>query len=175
MGKESLLSRLQEFAGVTKNEATVALVIVFGLLIGVIVRTFGGGGEQSKYNAALAKTVYQILDSIALAEKQSYTGIDDPSAYANEVLSDIDSLNPQTRYTNSAAKKKALPTRKVNISSATKAELIRLPGIGEAMAERIIAQRKSTPFTSTNDLMQVKGIGKKKFEKLEPYIVAGKK
>lgn len=173
MGKESLLSRLQEFAGVTKNEATVALVIVLGLLIGVIVRTFGGG-EQSKYNAALAKTVYQILDSIALAEKQSYTGIDDPSAPGSEVMNDVDTLNPLARYTNSAAKKKALPTRKVNISSATKAELIRLPGIGEAMAERIIAQRKSTPFTSANDLMQVKGIGKKKFEKLEPYIVAGK-
>ncbi len=173
MGKESLLNRLQEFAGVTKNEATVALVIVLGLLIGVIVRTFGGG-EQSKYTPALAKTVYQILDSIALAEKQSYTGIDDPAAPGSEVMNDVDTLNPLTRYTNSAAKKKALPTRKVNISSATKAELIRLPGIGEAMAERIIAQRKSTPFTSANDLMQVKGIGKKKFEKLEPYIVAGK-
>lgn len=174
MGKESLLSRLQEFAGVTKNEATIAVVIVLGLLIGVIVRTFGGGSEQSKYNAALAKTVHQILDSIALAEKQSYTGIDDPSTSGSEVMNDVDTLNPLTRYTNSAAKKKALPTRKVNISSATKAELIRLPGIGEAMAERIIAQRKSTPFTSTSDLMQVKGIGKKKFEKLEPYIVAGK-
>ncbi|MBS1536554.1 MAG: helix-hairpin-helix domain-containing protein [Bacteroidetes bacterium] len=76
------------------------------------------------------------------------------------------------RYT---SKRKELPKNKINIAIALKAELMRLPGVGEKMAEKILEHRKITPFTSTQDLMNVKGIGKKKFEKIEPYIIFEKK
>ncbi|MBK9249643.1 MAG: helix-hairpin-helix domain-containing protein [Ignavibacteria bacterium] len=175
MGKDSLLNRFQEFVGVTKNEATVALVIVLGLSIGVVVRQVNGGAERDNYNAALSKTVTHILDSIALAERRSFTGIDDSILYGNTSPALIDSENIQTRYKNSTNAKKALPTTKVKINSATKAELIRLPGIGEAMAERIIERRRTKYFMTSSDLMNVKGIGRKKLEKLEPYIVVDTK
>lgn len=50
----------------------------------------------------------------------------------------------------------------VNINTADQRELIRLPGIGPALAGRIIADReKKGPFTDLRDLERVRGIGPK--------------
>ena len=58
----------------------------------------------------------------------------------------------------------------VNINTATEAELDTLPGIGPAIAKRIIAFRKQQAFSKPEDIMLVKGIGKKKFAKLRERI-----
>ena len=50
---------------------------------------------------------------------------------------------------------------KLNINTATKAELERLPGIGSELADRIINGR---PYQSVEDLRQVKGVGPRKLE-----------
>jgi comEA protein len=61
--------------------------------------------------------------------------------------------------------------RVVNINIATKAELTNLPGIGAVLADRIIRQREEQgEFESISELQKVKGISKKKFEKLKPLI-----
>lgn len=59
----------------------------------------------------------------------------------------------------------------VNINSATAAELERLPGVGPALAARIVAHReKNGAFKQLEDLMLVKGIGEKSFERIKPYV-----
>ena len=58
----------------------------------------------------------------------------------------------------------------VNINTAPEAELDTLPGIGPAIAKRIIAFRNQQAFTKPEDIMLVKGIGKKKFAKLKERI-----
>jgi comEA protein len=58
----------------------------------------------------------------------------------------------------------------VNINTATEAELDTLPGIGPAIAKRIIAFRNQQAFSKPEDIMLVKGIGKKKFAKLRERI-----
>jgi competence ComEA-like helix-hairpin-helix protein len=61
--------------------------------------------------------------------------------------------------------------RKLNINTATKQQLIDLPGIGDVMAERIIKFRmENGMFTSPKDLRAIKGMSKKKLEQLEPLI-----
>lgn len=64
----------------------------------------------------------------------------------------------------------------VNINTATTAELALLPYVGDSIAQRIVEHRtKNGAFKSVDDLMLVKGIGEKSFEKLKPYVtVSGK-
>lgn len=61
----------------------------------------------------------------------------------------------------------------LDINSASKDELVGLPGIGKTLAERIVFFREHEgEFASIEDLQKVKGISKKKLEKLRPYITA---
>ena len=61
-----------------------------------------------------------------------------------------------------------------NINLATKIELLSLPGIGESYAERIIAYREENgPFTSIEEIKNVKGIGEGKFAELKDKITVG--
>ncbi|MCF0134926.1 MAG: ComEA family DNA-binding protein, partial [Lachnospiraceae bacterium] len=61
-----------------------------------------------------------------------------------------------------------------NLNTASKMELIELPGIGEAYAQRIIAYREEHgPFQSVEDIMNVSGIGEATFAKLKDLITVG--
>jgi competence protein ComEA len=62
----------------------------------------------------------------------------------------------------------------VNLNQATAQQLDLLPGVGAKAAQRIIEHRKKTPFTRPEELVKVKGFGKKKFDKLKVHLaVAG--
>lgn len=61
-------------------------------------------------------------------------------------------------------------SRTLDLNTATAREIETLPGIGKTLAERILQGR---PYQTTNDLLNVKGIGKATFEKLKPFIQAG--
>jgi competence protein ComEA len=59
----------------------------------------------------------------------------------------------------------------LNPNRATVAELESLPGIGPALAARIIQSRQTEgPFMSAEDLLRVKGIGPKLLDKMRPHI-----
>jgi competence protein ComEA len=59
----------------------------------------------------------------------------------------------------------------VNVNNATVAELVLLPGIGQAKALQIIELRKSRPLAALEDLKSIKGLGTKRLEALRPYVV----
>lgn len=62
-------------------------------------------------------------------------------------------------------------TDKVNINTADEAELDTLPGIGSAMAKRIIEYRNSNGnFKSIEEIKNVKGIGEAKFSKMQDRL-----
>lgn len=58
----------------------------------------------------------------------------------------------------------------VRINSASASELQQLPGIGPALAKRIVETRSGGRFTSAEDLLRVPGIGKAKLAKLRNYV-----
>ncbi|MDR3670742.1 MAG: helix-hairpin-helix domain-containing protein [Holophaga sp.] len=63
------------------------------------------------------------------------------------------------------------PDHPVNLNTATVTELLQLPRVGPKTAQRIIAFRQEHgPFQRPEDLMNVKGIGEKTFQKLRPFI-----
>ena len=80
--------------------------------------------------------------------------------------------NGAARAPTAAAIEPAIPaSRRIDVNSATAAELQLLPRIGPALAQRIVEYRKQHgPFRALHDLERVKGIGPRTIERLEPLI-----
>lgn len=80
-------------------------------------------------------------------------------------------LIPEIKDAVSPAMKARAATDKININRADEKELDKLPGIGPAMAKRIIDYRTEKGlFKSPEDLKRVRGIGEAKYEKLKDKI-----
>lgn len=63
------------------------------------------------------------------------------------------------------------PQAQVNINTADQATLTSLPGIGPKTAKAITDHRKKNgSFSSVEELLEIKGIGEKKLEKIRPHI-----
>ena len=63
------------------------------------------------------------------------------------------------------------PPSPTNVNTGSFEELQRLPRVGPAMAARIIAYRQEVgPFRRPEDLMEVRGIGERTFERMAPWI-----
>lgn len=58
----------------------------------------------------------------------------------------------------------------ISLNKAVKKELMKLDYIGEKTAEKIIDFRKKTPFKKIEDIMKIKGIGKKRFLKIKKNL-----
>ncbi|HYA48465.1 MAG TPA: ComEA family DNA-binding protein [Burkholderiales bacterium] len=66
------------------------------------------------------------------------------------------------------------PKAKININTATQAELESLPRIGPKVAQRIIDYRtQNGNFKRVEDIMKVKGIGEKIFAQIKDLITVG--
>lgn len=60
----------------------------------------------------------------------------------------------------------------VDVNRADWPELIQLPGVGQVLAERWIAERQQGgEFRSHEDLSRVRGLGPRTLERLRPYLL----
>ena len=80
-------------------------------------------------------------------------------------------LDAQAASTHEAESASApAPVPQVNLNTATAAELERLPGVGPARALAIVAYRERRPFRRIQELMRIRGIGRKTFRRLRPML-----
>ena len=72
-----------------------------------------------------------------------------------------------------AAAGPATPSAPLDLNTATVEQLDTLPGVGEVTAGRIIAYRSAHPFTSVDELLEVPGIGQRRFDQLKDLVTVG--
>jgi comEA protein len=139
--------------GFTTNELRAILFLSTAFLAGLVIRYVRTDPEPSP-----AEYDYSGLDSIFL-ERTKAMSAPEPG----------DSL---ARPAGDRGRLSAHPAPAVvDINTASRADLMRLPGIGASYADRILRYREEHgPFRSVNDLDKVRGIGKKTLEKLRPFI-----
>jgi len=92
---------------------------------------------------------------------------DEQVKYVDSVMKGIQASESIKDVTEKVATQKETESDCININSASKEKIMELSGIGEAKATDIIAGR---PYSKLEDLKEVKGIGDKTFENIEPFI-----
>lgn len=145
--------------GFTRNESYVVMFLVFSFIVGIGIKMFKSSVvSEQKYD-------YRVSD--VEFEKRSQLLISDSNASNQE--QNVQSSD-EIKSKNSKVLKSNLQIKSININTATREELITLPGIGESTAERILQYRKGNgPFQSLDELLNIKGIGKKKLEHIKPF------
>ena len=135
------MNRWPEFLALTGTERKVAIFLVGAFIIGTGIRLFRETfPHEEQFDYRSSDSTFAALSAAPEREEPG------------------DSVSEQTKSP-------------VDINTATKEQLMALPGIGEVTAERIILRREDVgPFSSIEELRTVKGISKRKFEKLRPLI-----
>ena len=120
--------------------------------------------------------------AVTIDEVERKTGIDFFHTLPDDVEEQIESnltinkwsfrstkgYSGSSTYTTKQKKLKGQP--KINVNNASKGELMRLPGIGDKLSDKIIAYRSVYGgFKTLDNLQAVKGIGVKTVAKLKPY------
>jgi len=141
--------------GVSSNELIIISFLLSGLIVGYCYQWFF---PESKNVNSL---VYHAIDSLASVQKQQYVGTD----ISNQSL--LKNENSSKKFV--AIEK--IVSGKINLNTASKLELMKLPGVGEKTAIKIIEYRKFKKFTSIDEIMNIKGIGPKKFEKMRDFLI----
>lgn len=163
--------KIQSIFGITKSEINAVSVILLGLLISLIITLFNyySSYDANEINKDNSKA---ILTRLAQKQQSNYVGSDINGFPDPELAKNIDNSTANSDSTTQRFKKtdKLPPGVKININTASKSLLAKLPGVGPKIAERIIEERNISKFTSIGDITRVKGIGPKKFEEMKSNL-----
>ncbi len=158
----------------------IIIIIIAGFSIKFVKYLYSGDKPydytEADLNFKSAAEKYSLLQNkdtiINLSESENDTlSVIERKELEQKLINTEDSVNSSLKKNSKGKKEAALEGKTININTATKEVLVSLPGIGDTMAERIISYRNDhNSFKKIEDIMKVKGIGKKKFEKLKKYI-----
>ena len=149
----------------TRAEFTAITVAAGLLLVGY------GADLAAHWYSRVPSSRYALADSIFF---QLAAGMDTVSGRRDTTASprklDTEKSDMMSVPSSSASSGRVL----VDLNHATRSQLIDLPGIGPALAERIIRSReKDGPFGSVADLERISGIGPAKLARLRHLVTVG--
>lgn len=150
----NLWRKLRDLFTFTHNEQKVLIGLALVFLAGAGIKAYRLlTHHERRTDDAAAQFDYRNQDSVFRARSSA------------AVLPALGSQKP------ASSKRIGTETGRININTAGRRELLLLPGVGESTAARILAYRAAHgTFGRESDLMRIKGIGKKKLERLRPSI-----
>ncbi len=166
-----LIEEIQTLIPITKMELSAVAIIFSFFCVGLVLNLTDYRNQRE--NERKLTNIFYKLDSLARVNQTTFIGTDE-NGEPYKVLADKDTIVQKDiallLSRDKFNKEKLLPSQKININKASKSELMKLPGVGEAIALKIIEYREKQKFNKPKDIMKVKGIGQKKYEKLKDYI-----
>lgn len=162
------LDRLQ----ISKQERiTIGFLLAIILVLVLFTSFLSGLMEQNQYNYDGIKAEFERKTLEFEEEQKAVAAKYDPPAEENQIIGEIHTNSSKQQQTDKPNPKKELIPVSVNINTADIEELQLLPGVGKTYAERILEYRKTNGnFTSVEELINIKGIGEKRLEKIKPFI-----
>jgi len=143
-----LLRVFQERFGFTRTELVIIMMLTTSLLIGTAIRHF-----------RTTPTVQSILPSPSV-DSQFVRG----ARAFHDGLRQPHKTAPETNAVSSGDP--------LDLNQAGETDLIRLPGIGPALARRILSFRNDHGrFAKVEDLRKVRGIGPRTLERIRPFVL----
>jgi competence ComEA-like helix-hairpin-helix protein len=159
-----MFEKVSKKIGFTQTEIIVILFLAGLFILGYIyveIIKNDKGGENKYIDYSKEDSLFALYSSIDpedsslisdLEIKRSVLELSDTIAYVKKDYS-------------------SLAEKSIDINTAGIEELIRLPGIGEKTAEKIIELRTERgKFKRIKELMDVKGIGEVKFNKIKKFL-----
>jgi competence protein ComEA len=145
----------------------VAAAAGVAVILAVIGVKAGAHGPPPAFEPAASATPAVV--AAAIVPRAAATPI---TADSPPTVVDAGTTAPSTGSTEPAEGGGLLPDGRVVLNAATEAELTKLPGIGPSRAQAILALRQRLKrFRAVEDLLRVKGIGRKMLRRLRPNIV----
>lgn len=145
----------------------------------ILVDVRGAVNKPGVYSLAVGSRVQDALavagDVLANADARTLNlarKLNDGEQIYVPMQGEVIAPTPATKSGSSQSTTLKAPTGKVNINTATLAELDTLPGIGASIGQRIIDYRtQNGDFKKIEDLKKVRGIGDALFEQIKELIV----
>lgn len=169
-----VLQNLAVKLGITRAEMTAVSLLLLFLVIGGVVR-YGTSVQQADHlirQAERARFSEAEVDSLLrLVPSVDYTAVAGAEELpkGNATTEDAEDATPRAR---TSRLPKKLFTGVIAFNRASAGQLQQIPGVGPAIAKRLIAFRteKGGKVLRFDDFLDVKGIGRKKLEVLKKHL-----
>ena len=144
--------------GFTRNETAVVLFLSAVIITGTVLTEVRYSGARPVEDV---REAYRSADSVFTLHAQAQPKQTEALAKAEHPAQAMS--KPKT--------KSGSPSGVIDLNAATEAQLTTLPGIGPVTAKKILAYRQEHgSFQRSEDLMKVKSIGPRKYERIREFI-----